>query len=182
MTNYNEDLYPEYVTFKYPKVGEENSKVSLHIYDLQSKATKEVAQTGNEWEYFPRIKWTRTPGELCVFFMNRHQSKLELRLLDFSGNSRTLLQEESPYYIDIHDNLYFLKDSEQFIWTSERDGWNHVYLYNMDGTVAYQLTGGEYDVTNFYGLDEANGMIYYQAAQRKPMQREIYSHRIGTPC
>ena len=180
MTNYNEDLYPEYVTFKYPKVGEENSKVSIHIYDLQSKATKEVAQTGNEWEYFPRIKWTRTPGELCVFFMNRHQSKLELRLLGFSGNSRTLLQEESPYYIDIHDNLYFLKDSEQFVWTSERDGWNHVYLYNMDGTVAYQLTGGEYDVTNFYGLDEANGMIYYQAAQRNPMQREIYSHRIGT--
>ena len=101
-------------------------------------------------------------------------------MLGFSGNSRTLLQEESPYYIDIHDNLYFLKDSEQFVWTSERDGWNHVYLYNMDGTVAYQLTGGEYDVTNFYGLDEANGMIYCQAAQRNPMQREIYSHRIGT--
>ena len=178
MTNYNDDLYPEYVTFKYPKVGEDNSKVSIHIYDLASGETRKVAETGAEWEYFPRVKWTRTPGQLCVFFMNRHQSKLELRLLDFSGNSRTLLREESPFYIDIHDNLYFLEGSEQFVWTSELAGWNHVYLYNMDGTLDRQLTSGQWEVTSFYGLDEENGMIYYQAAKRNPMQREIYAERL----
>ncbi len=175
MTNYHDDLYPEYVTFKYPKVGEENSTVSIHIYDLASGQTREVASTDQEWEYFPRVKWTRTPGELCVFFMNRHQSKLELRLLDFAGSSRVLLQEESPYYVDIHDNLKFLKNSDQFIWTSETKGWNHVYLYNMDGTLAQQLTDGEWEVTSFYGLDEENDIIYYQAAKQNPMQREIYA-------
>ncbi|WP_367392331.1 S9 family peptidase [Lewinella sp. LCG006] len=178
MTNYNDDLYPEYVTFKYPKVGEKNSDVSIHIYDLNSGKTKEVAKTGAEWEYFPRIKWTRKAGELCVFFMNRHQSKLELRLLDFAGNSKTLLQEKSDYYIDIHDNLAFLENSDQFVWTSEKDGWNHVYLYNMDGSLAQQLTMGNWEVTNFYGLDEANGMIYYQAAKKNPMQREVYGQLI----
>lgn len=178
MTNYRGDLYPEYVTFKYPKVGEKNSVVSIHIYDLASGKTKEVATTGAEWEYFPRIKWTRKAGELCVFFMNRHQSKLELRLLDFAGNSKTLLQEKSDFYLDIHDNLYFLKNSDQFIWTSETNGWNHVYLYNMDGKLAQQLTTGNWEVTSFYGLDEANGMIYYQAAKLNPMQREIYGQLI----
>ncbi|MEL6832606.1 MAG: S9 family peptidase [Bacteroidota bacterium] len=175
MTNYRDDLYPEYVTFKYPKVGEENSTVSIQIYDLASGQTRKVASTGAEWEYFPRVKWTRTPGELCVFFMNRHQSKLELRLVDFAGNSRVLLQEESPYYVDIHDNLEFLQDSDQFVWTSETSGWNHVYLYNMDGSLAQQLTDGQWEVTSFYGLDEDNGMIYYQAAKQNPMQREIYA-------
>lgn len=174
MTNYREGLYPEYVTFKYPKVGEENSKVSIHIYDLASGETRKVAETDAKWEYFPRVKWTRKAGELCVFFMNRHQSELELRLLDFSGNSRTLLQEKSPYYIDIHDNLFFLENSDQFVWTSELGGHNHVYLYNMDGTLAQQLTSGKWEVTNFYGLDEENGLIYYQTAQRNPMQREVY--------
>ena len=178
MTNYRDGLYPEYVTFKYPKVGEKNSEVSIHIYDLTSEKTKEVAKTSAAWEYFPRIKWTRKAGELCVFFMNRHQSNLELRLLDFSGKSRTLLQEKNDYYIDIHDNLAFLKNSDQFIWTSEKDGWNHVYLYNMDGSLAQQLTMGNWEVTNFYGLDEANGMIYYQAAKQNPMQREVYGQLI----
>jgi dipeptidyl-peptidase 4 len=178
LTNYHDGSYPDYVTFKYPKVGEKNSEVSIHIYDLASGKTREVAKTGPEWEYFPRIKWTRKVGELCVFFMNRHQSKLELRLLNFAGTSRTLLSESSPYYIDIHDNLYFLKTKDQFIWTSELGGWNHAYLYNMDGSLAEQLTTGPWEITQFYGLDEANGTIYYQAAKQNPAQREIYSQEL----
>ena len=82
------------------------------------------------------------------------------------------------YYVDIHDNLTFLNDTDQFIWTSEQDGWNHAYLYNMDGSLAQQLTNGQWEVTAFYGLDEANGMIYYQAAKQNPWQREIYAQSI----
>ncbi|MEM1216726.1 MAG: S9 family peptidase, partial [Bacteroidota bacterium] len=178
MTNYNDEMYPEYVTFKYPKVGEDNSLVSIHIYDLASGETTKVAETSDEWEYFPRIKWTNEPGELCVFFMNRFQNKLELRLLNTRGDSRTVLQESSDYYIDIHDNLTFLQDSDQFIWTSEEDGWNHVYLYNTDGSLAKQLTSGEWEVTEFYGLDETNATIFYQAAKRNPWQREVYAQSI----
>ncbi|MEL7220586.1 MAG: prolyl oligopeptidase family serine peptidase, partial [Bacteroidota bacterium] len=180
MTNYRDGLYPEYVTFKYPKVGETNSQVSIHIYDLASGETREVAKTDAKWEYFPRIKWTNTAGQLCVFFMNRHQSELELRLLDFKGKSRTLLSEKSDYYIDIHDNLAFLQDSDQFIWTSEKDGWNHAYLYNMDGSLARQITAGQWDISSFYGLDEANQTIYFQAGMKNPWQREVYSTNITT--
>lgn len=178
MTNYNNDLYPEYVTFKYPKVGAKNSKVSIHIYDLASEKTTEVASTNEQWEYFPRIKWTQKSEELCVFFMNRHQSQLELRLLTHDGGSKVLLKESSEYYIDIHDNLTFLKNSNQFIWTSEKDGWNHAYLYNMNGKLDKQLTSGRWEMTDFYGLDEENGTFYYQAAMTGPLHREVYAQNL----
>ncbi len=177
--NHNDELYPEYVTFKYPKVGETNSDITIHIYDLESEETTQVAQTDEEWEYFPRIKWSNEPGELCVFYLNRHQNQLELRLVNADRESRTLLQESSEYYIDIHDNLHFLQESDQFVWTSELDGWNHVYLYDMEGELVEQITAGEWEVTDFYGLDEANGMIYYQAARPDPLQRQVFGKRIG---
>ncbi|MCB0636155.1 MAG: S9 family peptidase [Lewinella sp.] len=176
LTNYHDDLYPEYVTFKYPKVGAENSDVSIHIYDLASETTREVMATDENWEYVPRIKWTNNPDQLCVFRMNRHQSELELRLVDATtGDQRTLLHESNEAYIDIHDNLTFLANGEQFIWTSEQDGWNHVYLYGMDGQLDEQLTSGEWEVSNFYGFDEDRGLIYFQAAKEHPTQREVYS-------
>lgn len=179
MTNYHDDMYPEYVSFKYPKVGEKNSDVSIHIYDLESQKSVEVAKTDATWEYFPRIKWTQKADELCVFYMNRHQSHLQLRLVDFSGANSILLEEKNKYYIDIHDNLTFLKNGKQFIWTSEQDGWNHVYLYNMDGKLDRQLTSGKWEVTSFYGLDEANNEIFYQAAMENALQREIYSQGLS---
>ncbi|RME96035.1 MAG: S9 family peptidase, partial [Bacteroidetes bacterium] len=175
LTNYRGELYPEYVTFKYPKVGEKNSEVSVHIYDLAAAEAKQVAATGTEWEYFPRIKWTPTPGELCVFHMNRHQNKLQLEVVSYAGKRRTLLREENKYYIDIHDNLTFLNGGKQFVWTSEQDGWNHIYLYNMNGKLERQLTSGEWEVTNLYGIDQTNGTVFFQAAMESPMRREIYS-------
>lgn len=174
MTNYRDEMYPEYVTFKYPKVGEDNAKVTIHFYDLESENTRMVIMA-NPMEYVPRIKWTQDPEVLCVFNMNRHQNKLELILADAkSGNTSVLLTEESKWYIDIHDNLTFLKNGKQFLWTSERDGWNHIYLYKMNGALDRQLTKGEWEVTSFYGMDEEKGLAYYQAAKESPLQREIY--------
>lgn len=175
MTNYRDDTYPEYVTFKYPKVGEDNSKVSIHVYDLKSEKTTKVAMA-NPMEYVPRIKWTMDPSKLCVFNMNRHQNKMELLLADAnSGETSVLMTESSKWYIDIHDNLTFLKGGKFFVWTSEADGWNHIYLYNMKGEVVNQITKGAWEVTNFYGVDEAKKMVYFQAAKDSPMQREIYT-------
>lgn len=174
MTNYRDEMYPEYVTFKYPKVGEDNAKVTIHFYDLESENTRMVIMA-NPMEYVPRIKWTQDPEVLCVFNMNRHQNKLELILADAkSGNTSVLLTEKSKWYIDIHDNLTFLKNGKQFLWTSERDGWNHIYLYKMNGALDRQLTKGEWEVTSFYGMDEEKGLAYYQAAKESPLQREIY--------
>ncbi|MFK7949136.1 MAG: S9 family peptidase [Saprospiraceae bacterium] len=173
MQYYNNDMYPELYTFKYPKTGEENAKTSAHIYSL--KADKVVKIKTPKAEYIPRIKWTQNPNELCVFTTNRHQNNLELYIADAtSGNTKLLMNEKNEWYVDIHDNLTFLKDGKHFVWTSEQSGFNHIYLYNMDGTLKTQLTKGDFDVTNFYGVDEENEVVFYQAAKQTPMQREIY--------
>ena len=174
MTNYRKGEYPEYVTFKYPKVGEDNAKVSIHIYNLESKKTVK-AQLGSDFEYIPRITWTQDPSKLCVTKMNRHQSELELTLVNAqSGVATSLLKEKNKYYIDITDNLTFLEGGDQFVWTSEQDGFNHIYLYNMKGKMVAQLTKGDFDVTSFYGVDEKTDQVFYQAAKVHPSQRELY--------
>ncbi len=175
MTNYRDGVYPEYETFKYPKVGEANAEVSVHIYN--TAADKVVAvKTGKEAEmYYPRIKWTKDADKLCVYKMNRHQNHLQLLLADASTGQTTIMYEEkNDAYIDITDDLTFLENGKQFITTSERDGYNHIYLFDMTGKKVKQLTEGKYDVSTLYGVDEKNDMIYYQAAEVSPMQREVY--------
>ncbi|MEM1319911.1 MAG: S9 family peptidase [Bacteroidota bacterium] len=177
MTNYRDGVYPEYVTFKYPKVGETNSTLSIHIYDLEKdKLVK--ADIGKETNiYIPRIKWTKDAGTLCIYRMNRHQNELELLLANAkNGKTSVLLKESNARYIaEAHfDNLTFLEDGKRFIWSSEKDGWSHIYLYDMKGKEIAQLTKGPFDVTRFYGVDEERGMVYYQAAGKSPLEREVY--------
>ncbi|MEZ5040018.1 MAG: S9 family peptidase [Saprospiraceae bacterium] len=177
MTHFRGGMYPEYETFKYPKVGEDNSKVSIHIYDLASGKTVLANTYLAEDHYIPRIKWTQDPQTLCILRMNRHQNKVELLLANAStGQTSTLFEETNKYYIEegVLDNLSFLKDGKHFVWTSEMDGWHHIYLYDMKGKKVRQLTKGEWEVTAFHGIDEANGKVFYQAAKRNPMQREEY--------
>ncbi len=184
MTNYTGEAYPEMETFKYPKVGMENSKVSIHLYDTKTKKKAIVDRNSDPDGYIPRIKWTTDPSKLCVFWMNRHQNHLDLLLANAAdGKTTTLMQEDNKYYIDIHDNLTFLADQGGFIWTSEKDGYNHIYLYGMDGKLKQQLTSGEWEVTEFYGVDEKNKMVYFQGNMKSPLEREIYSVDLtgGTP-
>ena len=176
MTYYTGELYPEEVTFKYPKVGMANSKVSIFFFDTQSGKTTPIDRDSEPDGYIPRIKWTNDPNKLCVFWMNRHQNHLELLLADTrTGKTSLLLQEDNKYFIDIHDNLTFLSEDECFIWTSEKDGFNHIYLYGMDGQLKRQLTSGKWEVTSFYGVDEKNKLVYFQAAAKSPLEREVYS-------
>lgn len=176
LTNYRGELYPEYVTYKYPKVGEKNAIVTIHVYDVAKAKTTEVSFNQEEDYYVPRIKWTQNPNQLCVFKMNRHQNQLDLLLADAStGDTRLLLQETNKYYIEIDDNLTFLADGKHFIRTSEMDGWNHLYLYDMNGKLVTQLTKGQSEVTEFYGVDEKNQLAYYQADERSPIAREVYA-------
>lgn len=176
LTNYRGELYPEYVTYKYPKVGEKNAVVTIHVYDVVNAKTTEVSFNQEEDYYVPRIKWTQDPNQLCVFKMNRHQNQLDLLLANATtGDTRLLLQEINKSYIEIDDNLTFLADGKHFIRTSELDGWNHLYLYDMDGKLVNQLTKGQSEVTEFYGVDEKNQLAYYQADERSPIAREVYS-------
>jgi len=174
-TDFHNGMYPEYNTFKYPKVGEENSTVSLHSYSIASDQTQTLltvnSSPDDEWHYLPRVHWTRDPAQLPAQRRTRHQTHLPLRrFARDSGERRTLLEEENKYYIDVHDNLTFLDDS--FIWTSEQDGYNQIYRYGMQDGQPEQLTSQRFDVTDFYGVHD--GMLYFQAAGRDPMEREVY--------
>ena len=174
MTLYNDDAYPEYVTWKYPKVGEKNAVVSAHVYNIEDGSTNQVDLGSGEW-YIPRIKWTGH-SLLTVFKMNRHQNELELLLFNpISKRQSSLLKEQNKYYVDVHDNLTFLKDNKHFIWTAELDGYNHIYLYDMKGNIKQQLTKGDYDVTNFYGVDEKRKLVFYQAAEDGPLNKYVFS-------
>ena len=176
MQMYNDEMYPENVVFKYPKVGEDNAKVSAHIYHIGAKGKTVKVDLGNlDDMYIPRLKWTTDENELCAFKMNRHQNHLELYIVDAkNGSSTVMLDEKSKYYIDIHDNLTFLDNGKEFIWTSEKDGYNHIYLYGMDGKEKIALTAGDYDVTAFYGVDEKKKKVYFQAADRTPMEKRVF--------
>lgn len=175
MPMYYNGAYPEPYTFKYPKAGETNATVTVHTYNLATGATQRM-KTGDETDiYFPRIKWTQDPNTLCITRLNRHQNHLELLLADATtGATSLLLEERNNYYVDIHDDLTFLKDGEHFVWSSEQSGYNHLYRYNMEGERVNAITSGDYDVTAFYGVDEANGLVYYQSAETSPMERHLY--------
>ncbi len=177
MDIFGKGLYPEQERFKYPKCGEDNAIVTVHIYNTNSKKTVNTNLSG--YEYIPRVKWTNDANEVCVFTMNRHQNKLELNIVNATtGESKVIYTESDPAYIDITDNLTFLKDNS-FIWTSEVDGYNHIYYFDKNGKQITQVTKGQWDVTNFYGLDEKSNTLYYQSAEESPIQRAVYSIRLN---
>ena len=171
---YNDDLYPEQVTFKYPKVGEKNADVSVGIFELSTKNILTVDLGDMKEQYIPRIKWSNAPERLVIYKMNRHQNQLELLLTHPTmGSQTTLLTETNPYYLDINDDITFLETKKWFVWSSERSGYNHLYLYDMNGRLIRSLTSGDFDVTNFYGIDEKRERIYFQVADESPMTRTI---------
>jgi len=175
-------LYPEYRVWKYPKAGDGNSIVSVHIYNIENQKTIKT-DVGNEIDqYIPRIQWTQNTEKLSILRLNRLQNKLEILLADAkTGETNIIYTEENKYYIDetLFDYITFLNDGEHFILVSEKDGFTHIYLYNIKGQEIKQITKGNFDVTNLYGYDEKNKVFYYQAAEISPLQREVYSIKIS---
>ncbi|MDP4205864.1 MAG: S9 family peptidase [Bacteroidota bacterium] len=171
-------LYPDNYTYKYPKAGEKNSIVQIYIYDVIYKKSIK-ADIGSETDqYIPRIQWSNSPDILTVMRLNRLQNKLEYLFVNpATGASRVAFTEENKRYIDEENfnNLFFLNDNKQLIISSERDGYNHLYLYDMGGRMIKQITNGKFDVTAFYGYDPIRKIFYYQAAQESPMRREVYA-------
>lgn len=169
-------LYPENYTYKYPKAGEPNSVVEIHIYSL-GEATSVKADVGKEIDqYIPRIKWTKTDNKLCIYRLNRLQNKLELLLTDAtSGSSNVIYFETNKYYIDINDDIEFLKDGHSMIFTSERNGYNQLYNWDWRSERLHELTPGNYDVASVVGIDEGRGKVYYTAAEQSPLQRNLYA-------
>lgn len=174
MSIFKTDLYPTIETFKYPKAGEKNALVSLHIYDDAANATKEVELGNYNDFYIARIKWTNDANTLSAQVLNRHQNNLDLLFIDgTSGTSKVVLNEKDKAYVDVTDNLTYLKDNS-FIWTSEKDGFNHIYLYDKTGKLKNQVTKGSWEVTSYYGFDEKTKTVFYQSTENGSINRDIY--------
>lgn len=179
MTVYGNGLYPGEDVFKYPKAGEKNSIVSIHIYDLATKATIPVNVGTETNQYIPRIEWTNSSSVLSVIRMNRLQNKQELMLVNSAdGTSNVILTETSAQYLEVCDDLTFLPDGKTFLWSSDRDGRTHLYHYNMDGTLVKQITKGWWDVISFYGYDEKSKVLYYQSNEGLPYTRSTFSIKL----
>lgn len=169
------DLYPTASTFKYPKAGEKNAKVSLHLYDLKNDNLSDVALGDYKDFYIPRIKWTNNPAILSAQVLNRHQNNLDLIFVNAENNETTVvLKEKDAAYVDITDNLTFLADNS-FIWTSEKDGYNHIYHYDKSGKLLNRITKGEWEVTNYYGFNPKSKKIYFQSTENGSVNRDVYS-------
>ncbi|RZL31528.1 MAG: S9 family peptidase, partial [Pedobacter sp.] len=165
MDIYGNGLYPTQHVFKYPKAGEKNALVSLHIYDVATQKTQKINLDKYSDFYIPRIKWTNEANTLSAQILNRHQNNLDLIFVDAtSGQTRLILNEKDKAYVDITDNLTFLKENS-FIWTSEKDGFNHIYHYDKSGKLKNQVTKGNWEVTNYYGFNEKANTIFYQSVE-----------------
>jgi dipeptidyl-peptidase-4 len=179
MEMYNGKLYPDEVTFKYPKAGEDNSVVSVHIYDLSNTKTI-TADIGTEKDiYIPRITWTNDPAILCITRLNRLQNKVELLFTNASdGKSKVVLTEEAKTYVDITDDLTFVGKDKGFIWSSERDEFNHLYYYDFSGKLVNQITKGNWDIIDFKGYDEKTNTLFYTSTESGAINRDLYSVKL----
>ena len=176
MDIYGTELYQTQQVFKYPKAGETNSVVSLHVYNLDKKNSKEV-KVNKEYQdfYIPRIKWTNNQNLLSAQYLNRHQNELDLWMINCETfKSHLALTEKDKAYVNVSFDLTFLKD-HSFIWTSEKDGYKHIYHYKNDGELINQITKGNWEVTNYYGYDEKTNKIFYQSVENGSINRDVYS-------
>lgn len=169
-----DNAYNKQYIYKYPKAGDDNSNVEIYIYDVAS-GNKVKAQYEQGDIYIPRIKWTQDDNSLVVFWMNRHQNDLRLLLTNArTGTASTLYEEKNKYYIDINDDWRFLKDGKNYLLTSEMNGYNHIYLYSLDGKTKTQISKGNFEVTGIDGVDEKNRRIFYTMAYPRPMDRNLF--------
>ena len=171
-------LYPTQEVFKYPKAGEDNSVVKIYTYNVK-EAQSTFIYTEKDYEYFPRIKWTNSPGKLVILAMNRHQNELDFIVANANdGSNKILFTEKDKYYIDVNDNLTFLPE-DNFIWTSEKDGFNHVYLKDFEGG-EIQITKGDWEVTSFHGVDSDKMEIYYTSTEDGSINRSLFVQNLDT--
>ena len=179
MDVFGNELYPSKDTFKYPKAGETNATVSLHIYDVASTETKAVDLSGFQNYYIPRLEWTPEANVLAVQTTNRKQNDINLLFVDgTSAEAKLILSDKDDAYVDVTDNLTFLEDND-FIWTSEKDGWNHIYLYDKNGKLKNQVTQGPWEVTSYYGYDPKSKRVFYQSSENGSINRGVYSIKVN---
>lgn len=168
--------YDKSYKYKYPKAGETNSSVSVLVYDIENRTTKQMdCGEGNEI-YFPIMKWTNNPDVFALVRMNRNQTELDLLAVNArSGVATVLVREKEEEYIDYENyNCLTFTEDNSFVALSERDGWKHIFMYNQNGRMLKQLTKGNWEVTDVYNYNVKTGECWFQATKEKSTERHIY--------
>jgi len=187
----SKSLYPSQTQWKYPKAGEDNAKVDVHIYSLNDQQTRIAKTNSQKDQYLPRIQWTQTDAFLSIQRLNRWQNHWELLFCDpMNGNCELILEEVDSAYVDITDNLTFIPKTSQFIYSSEKSGFNHLYLHdyseciekgnvspNCAATQRYSkaITTGNFDVIRFLGYVDANKCVIYSSSEQSMIEDHVYS-------
>lgn len=167
--------YPGEYTYKYPKAGYLNSKVSVHTFDIKSKVTRQVKLPIDADGYIPRIRFTQDPNKLAIMTLNRHQNRFDMYFADpRSTVCKLALRDESPYYINenVFDNIRFYPDNFSFV--SDKSGYPHLYWYSMNGNLIKQVTSGNYEVKSFIGWNPDTNEFYYTSNEESPMRQAVY--------
>lgn len=176
---FEKKLYPGSYTYKYPKAGETNSKVACYVYNVNAQTTRNMDVPLDDDGYVPRISFTTDASQLAVMTLNRNQNRFDMYFVNpRSTVSKLILRDESKYYIDsgFLESIHFLPN--QFTYISEKDGYSHIYIYSITGALQKQLTNGNFDVTRLLAVDSEKGIVFYQAADESPLQRNIYKTTI----
>lgn len=169
------EKYPGSHEYKYPKTGEVNSKVSVHTFDIKSKVIRQIDVPLDEDGYIPRIRFTKDPEKLAIMTLNRHQNCLDLYFANpRSTMCKLVLRDESDKYIkeNVFDQVIFYDNNFSFV--SERSGYNHLYWYNMTGSLSKQVTSGNFEVKAFLGYDPQEDSFYYTSNEESPMRTAVY--------
>ena len=181
MQVFNGNLYPQDFRFKYPKAGEENSKVSVYAYDLKLNKSTQINLANFEAYYIPQIFQTVQPNEIAIATSNRHQNKLEIIKINTKNYStKKILTETDAAWIETDNlSLEFLEDNS-FLWASERDGFRHFYWYTPDGKLKKQITKGNWEITDYYGFSPKNSEILVQTTEKGSTNRVVSKISIKT--
>ena len=179
MNMFNKQLYPSVYSFKYPKAGEQNSIVSIHAFNLKNGESNEM-NIGKETDiYVPRIKWTNDSDNVIVFRLNRLQNEFDMLICDAEeGDSRIVYSEKNKRYINrLNDqSVMFLEDGDNYIIQSEKDGFNHLYLYSLSRGFISQITSGSWEVTELLGVNKST--VYFMSAETSAIKRNLYSIKL----
>jgi len=181
MQVFNGNLYPQDFRFKYPKAGEENSKVSVYAYDLKLNKSTQINLANFETYYIPQVFQTAQPNEIAIATSNRHQNKLEIIKINTKNYStKKILTETDAAWIETDNlSLEFLEDNS-FLWASERDGFRHFYWYTPDGKLKKQITKGNWEITDYYGFSPKNSEILVQTTEKGSTNRVVSKINIKT--
>ena len=173
--------YPGSYVYKYPKAGEDNSKVGVYSFDIKSRKTRQIDVPLDADGYIPRIVMTSDPTKVAVFALNRHQDDMRIYMANpLTTLSKLVVQDKVDKYVKQESMCAVTFTDQHILVPSERDGYNHIFIYTLNGQLKRQVVKGQFEVTDIYGMDDKTGDVFYAANELGPQDKQVYvSHANG---